>query len=158
VPGEDGQPLGGVAAPPQNATPIAPLPSAADELARPNLARTPIYDFDPDHRKRFHEATIKALEVYADQADDDRRMRRTIAGRVFWAIAVQVLIADAAFLVYGFWNHWNVPGSTINAWLVATVVQVFAVGLVITRSLFPAARALLQRAFVDPVLDASAGR
>jgi hypothetical protein len=59
---------------------------------------------------------------------------------------VQVVIADVAFFIYGFWNEWEIPGGTINAWLAATVVQVIAVGLVITRSLFPSsAKALLHR-------------
>ena len=44
-------------------------------------------------------------------------------------------------LIYGFANDWHIPGSTMNAWLAATVVQVIAVGLVITKSLFPSKRA-----------------
>ena len=48
-----------------------------------------------------------------------------------------IVIADVAFLIYGFWNGWDIPGSTISAWLGAVVVQVIAVGLVIARSLFP---------------------
>jgi hypothetical protein len=115
----------------------AGLPRAADILARPSLATDPLNDLDPDHKRRYYEATIKKLEIEAKQADDDREMRKAIAEQVFEAIKWQVAIADAAFLVYGFWNGWGIPGSTISAWLGATVVQAIAVGVVITRSLFP---------------------
>lgn len=116
---------------------LPPLPTASEELARVDLRPTPLYDLGADHRKRLHEAAVKERETHAEQADDDRKLRRMIAGRVFWAISVQVAIADFAFLTYGFWNGWEIPGSTISAWLGATVVQVIAVGVVITRSLFP---------------------
>jgi len=115
----------------------ADLPKASDVLARPTLATDPLNDLDPDHKRRYHEAAIKKLEIEAKQADDDREMRKDIAERVFKAISVQVIIADVAFLIYGFWNGWEIPGSTISAWLGAVVVQVIAVGLVIARSLFP---------------------
>ena len=129
-----------------DAEPPASLSTATEELARTDLHRTPLYDLDEDHRKRVHEASVKEREILAGQADDDRKLRKKIAGRVFWAITVQVGIADLTFLIYGFWNGWEIPGSTMDAWLAATVVQVIAVGLVITRSLFPAAaKALLQR-------------
>jgi hypothetical protein len=113
------------------------LPKASEVLARPSLVTDPLNDLDPDHRRRYYEATVKKLEIEAKQADDDRGMRKDIADRVFKAISVQVVIADAAFLVYGFWNGWEIPGSTISAWLGAVVAQVIAVGLVIARSLFP---------------------
>jgi len=113
------------------------LPRAWEELARKDLHRTPIPELGDDHKRRYHEAWVKEHETHAKQADDDREMRKGIAERVFRAISVQVVIADAAFFTYGFWNHWNIPGSTISAWLGAVVVQVIAVGLVIARSLFP---------------------
>jgi hypothetical protein len=113
------------------------LPSAADELARAIQTRAPVFDFDDAHRQRLQEAAVQERETHAKQADDDRTMRKEIAGAVFTAIKWQVAIADAAFVVYGFWKHWNIPGSTMSAWLGATVVQVIAVGVVITRSLFP---------------------
>jgi hypothetical protein len=113
------------------------LPLASEVLDSPTLAAHPLNDLDADHKRRFHEAAIKKLEIEAKQADDDREMRKDIAERVFKAISVQVVIADVAFLTYGFWNGWEIPGSTISAWLGAVVVQVIAVGLVIARSLFP---------------------
>jgi hypothetical protein len=113
------------------------LPRAAEELAREDLHPTPVAELGDDHKRRFHEAWVKEHETHAKQADDDRAMRKDIAGRVFRAISIQVVIADAAFFIYGFSNHWDIPGSTMSAWLGAVVVQVIAVGLVIARSLFP---------------------
>jgi len=122
----------------QEATKPTDLPSASTQLAQADPRPAPLFDFDHDHRQRFHEATVKEREIRAQQASDDRALRRTIAKWVSWAIGAQVAIADVAFLTYGFWNGWKIPGSTMDAWLGATVVQVIAVGLVITRSLFPA--------------------
>jgi hypothetical protein len=115
----------------------AQLPSASEELARLDLGVTPISELGDDHKRRFHEAWVKEHETHAKQADDDREMRKDIAERVFRAISIQVVIADLAFFIYGFGNNWHIPAGTVGAWLGAVVIQVIAVGLVITRSLFP---------------------
>jgi hypothetical protein len=134
MPDEGGEPPD----PSAPSVPPAPSPeaSASSQVVRPT-GRVSVYEFDPDHQRRFAEATVRKLEIEAEQADNDREMRKDIAERIFKAISVQVVIADLAFLVYGFWNGWEIPGSTISAWLGAVVVQVIAVGLVIARSLFP---------------------
>jgi hypothetical protein len=137
MPEENGQPED--ATEPSSPPDLAPLPTALEELAREDLKRTPLPELADDHKRRYHEAWVKEHEIHAKQADEDRAMRKEIAGRVFLAISIQVVIADIAFLTYGFWNGWDIPGSTISAWLGAVVVQVIAVGLVIARSLFPAA-------------------
>lgn len=123
---------------PASSAPLPPLPSASDELARADLRRVPVPNlYSSAHQQRIHEAAVLEREVHAEQVADNRKLRRRIADHVTAAIAVQVGIADAAFLIYGFWNGWNIPGSTVVAWLSATVVQVIAVGLVVTKSLFP---------------------
>jgi hypothetical protein len=119
---------------PPDAAPVRAAPVVA--VSRP-AERQSLYDFDPDHKRRAQEATVKKLEIEAEQADNDRQMRKSIAEDVFAAIKWQVGIADVAFLIYGFWNAWNIPSDTVDAWLGAVVVQVIAVGLVIARSLFP---------------------
>lgn len=116
------------------------LPSASEELRRSDFRAQPvskISDLEDDHKRRLHEAWVKEQETHAQQADDDRAMRRDIAEKVFRAISVQVVIADVVFLIYGFGNDWHIPAGTIGAWLGAAVIQVIAVGLVIARSLFP---------------------
>lgn len=113
------------------------LPTADEELARAQASPViPIPDLSDDHKKRYYEALISQLETRAKQAEDDRKLREKIADRVSWAAAAQVGIADLAFLVYGTCNDWHIAGSTMSAWLAATVVQVIAVALVIVKSLF----------------------
>jgi hypothetical protein len=90
-----------------------------------------------EHRERFNEAEVKRAETRAEQDSDNRKMREKIAEWVSYAVGAQVVLADVVFLIYGFGNEWHVPPETIVAWLSATVVQVIAVGLVITKSLFP---------------------
>lgn len=72
---------------------------------------------------------------------DEHELRKKVARWVYVATALQVLLADVAFYFYAAWGvHWNVPTQSISAWLAATVVQVIAVLLVITRYLFPTRR------------------
>ncbi len=134
MPDEGGEP------PDASAPSVPPAPSleasASSQVVRPT-GRVSVYEFDPDHQRRFAEATVRKLEIEAEQADNDREMRKSIAERVFEAIKWQVIIADVVFVIYGTVNLWNIPGGTIGAWLGAVVVQVIAVGLVIARSLFP---------------------
>jgi hypothetical protein len=56
------------------------------------------------------------------------------------AMGVQILIADAAFYLYGHAYHWKVPVGAMQVWLGATVVQVIGIVLVIAKSLFPEER------------------
>ena len=127
----------------ESAPPTLPsLPSASEELARQELPPVPVYGLLTDaHTQRLHEAAVQERETHAKQLEDNRKLRKRIADHVSLAVAIQVGIADVAFLIYGFWNGWDIPGSTIIAWLSSTVVQVIAVGLVVTKSLFPAAEA-----------------
>ena len=98
----------------------------------------PVYGLLNDaHTQRLHEAAVQERETHAKQVEENRKLRKRIADHVSLAVAIQVGVADVAFLIYGFWNGWEIPGSTIVAWLSATVVQVIAVGLVVTKSLFP---------------------
>jgi len=62
---------------------------------------------------------------------------------VIYAIGLLLLLlavvgaADWVFLRYLEGNHWTVPGSTIDSWLGATVVQVIGIVVVVVRYLFP---------------------
>lgn len=113
------------------------LPSATEELARAQAGPVvPITDLSDDHKQRYYEALVSQLETRAKQAEDDRKLREKIADRVSWAAGAQVVVADLAFLIYGTSNDWHIAGSTMSAWLAATVVQVIAVAIVIVKSLF----------------------
>jgi hypothetical protein len=117
----------------------APLGDASTALAHANPQ-----PMSPGHRERFNEAEVKRAETRAEQESDNRKMRERIALWVSYPIGAQVLVADSVFLIYGFGNDWHIPVEAIVAWLSATVIQVIAVGLVITKSLFP------PRTAVDP--------
>lgn len=72
------------------------------------------------------------------QRTDEHELRKKVAACVYIATAVQVVVADVAFYLYaGAGQGWDVPTQAISVWLGATVVQVIAVLLVITRYLFP---------------------
>jgi hypothetical protein len=83
-------------------------------------------------------AEVEITKTLAKQADDDRALRKSVAKKVFLAVAVQVVIADLVFVKYADSKGWgNIDPSTMHVWLGATVVQTIAVALVIARSLFP---------------------
>ncbi len=94
-------------------------------------------NLNAEHQRRLNEALVKQQETKAEQADDDRGLRKRFAIWIAAAVGIQIAAADVVFVVYGAANAWVMPGSTISAWLGATVVQVIAVAVVIVRSLFP---------------------
>jgi hypothetical protein len=76
-------------------------------------------------------------ELARSKAEQEIGFRKMYANGALVAMGIQVLIADAAFYIYGYANGWHIPSSAIEVWLAAVVVQVIGVVLVITRSLFP---------------------
>lgn len=62
--------------------------------------------------------------------------RRVYAYGLLGVAAVQLAVADAAFLIYGFYNDWRIPVAAVDAWLGATIVQVIGALMVIARALF----------------------
>jgi hypothetical protein len=100
------------------------MSSADDLLANARPTRVPFSDRKNEHKLQ------RRVEEHA--------LRKTVAKWSYIALAAQIGIADAVFIAYA-WNgrHWNLPVAAISVWLSATVVQVIAVLLVITRYLFP---------------------
>lgn len=70
------------------------------------------------------------------ETGDRLRARRVYAYCLLALVVVQLGVADATFLVYGFSNAWRVPAAAIYAWLGATIVQVTGGVLIIARSIF----------------------
>jgi hypothetical protein len=62
--------------------------------------------------------------------------QRVYAYGLFAVAVVQLAVADAVFLIYGFYNDWHVPAAAIDAWLGGTIVQVIGALLVVARALF----------------------
>lgn len=124
---------------PTPAAASAAQPTPAEVLGRVGVSPQPL-NFNAEHQQRLNEALVKQQETKAEQADDDRGLRKKFAICIAIAVGVQIAAADVVFAVYGSANAWEIPGSTISAWLGATVVQVIAVAVVIVRSLFPPPR------------------
>jgi hypothetical protein len=64
-------------------------------------------------------------------------LHRRVGNGALMLMVIQLFIADAAFYIYGFTNHWHIPTAAITTWLGATVVQIVGVVLVIAKNLFP---------------------
>jgi hypothetical protein len=132
-----------MAEPRQPQEPIAA--AAASQPTNPPVA-TPATAGDLLRDRKVEE---KAPTNYRDQKQaqrllqrrEEHELRKTVATWVYRATAVQVAAADVVFIIYAWVGRdWDVPVEAISAWLGATVVQVIAVLLVITRYLFPAHR------------------
>jgi membrane protein implicated in regulation of membrane protease activity len=76
--------------------------------------------------------------VLTEQAN--RRLRNGIAVAALVLMALQVLAANGIFAWYGVAAAWNVPASTVTAWMATTVIEVVSVVLVNVNYLFPAER------------------
>ncbi len=125
-----------VATAPESSDHPADRPTSAEVLERSGAEPKPL-NLNAEHQRRLNEAIVKEQEAKAEQAGDDRSLRMWIAIGTSIAVGVQLIVADGVFIVYGATNSWVIPGSTISAWLGATVVQVIALGVIIVRSLFP---------------------
>lgn len=99
------------------------------------LAPAPISDAQPAPTLAEHEAEKQRLAN--ERARNELGYGKVYAYGALAAMAVQVLIADAAFYLYGHAYHWRIPVGAIQFWLGAIVVQVIGVVLVIAKSLFP---------------------
>jgi hypothetical protein len=74
---------------------------------------------------------------YVDlQQDID--LRKTYARRMLVILGAELFFVNLVFLLYtAIGVHWRVPGTTMQVWLSATVVQVVGIVYVVTRYLFP---------------------
>jgi hypothetical protein len=94
-----------------------------------------ITDAEPAPTLAEHEADRRQLET--EKARNELGFGKIYAYGAIGAMAIQVLIADAAFYLYGNAYSWRIPVGAVQVWLAAVVVQVIGVVLVIARSLFP---------------------
>jgi hypothetical protein len=68
----------------------------------------------------------------------DIKLKKKYANWLLWLITVQLIVADAVFIVYAKeGEHWRLDAGVIQVWLVTTLVELIGVALVITRYLFP---------------------
>lgn len=71
----------------------------------------------------------------------DMELRRKYARRMLLILGLELAFVNLLFLMYTWQGvHWKIPGTTIQVWLSATVVQVVGIVYVVTRYLFPPRR------------------
>lgn len=76
-------------------------------------------------------------EKVADKRQD-RQLKKFYAQLIVGLMGVQLLIADVVFVMYAWKGRgWDVQPEVMQAWLLATVVELIGVVIVITRNLFP---------------------
>jgi hypothetical protein len=68
----------------------------------------------------------------------DMELRRRYAKRMLWILGAELTFVNGMFFLYTWLGvHWKIPGTTIQVWLSATVIQVVGIVYVVTRYLFP---------------------
>jgi hypothetical protein len=70
-------------------------------------------------------------------ARTDVSLRRFIGYGAVVVTAAQIVVADYLFFRYGHDNSWSIPVGGIQAWLAATVIQVFIIVRILAKYLFP---------------------
>jgi hypothetical protein len=103
------------------------IPGAVEALlAEANPPPAPRDKLEADRRK----ASSERLKLSV-------KLAKLIGYGALVAVVIQVVLADAAFYIYGFLNHWKIPAASISAWLAAIVVQVVGVVMVVAKDIFP---------------------
>jgi hypothetical protein len=70
--------------------------------------------------------------------EQDIQLKKIYALVLLSGLGIQLVIANAAFFLYGFVGvDWKIDPNVMQVWLAATVVEVVGVVLVVTRYLFP---------------------
>jgi hypothetical protein len=82
-----------------------------------------------------HRASFDGLNRQKRKNEVD--LHRRVGNGALLLMVAQLVVADAAFYLYGFENGWQIPTAAITAWLAATVIQIVGVVLVIAKNLFP---------------------
>jgi hypothetical protein len=83
------------------------------------------------------QAKTSLANAQLDAAKTDVRLRKFLGYGALVLMAIQIVVADAAFWIYGFTNNWDIPVAGINVWLGATVIQVAVVVRTVAKYLFP---------------------
>jgi hypothetical protein len=87
-------------------------------------------------QQRVWQSSDLYAHLWTQDFQQDIALRRQYAKGAAWLVGVQMFLANAVFIGYGFALGWQLPTAAITAWLGATVAQTIGVVLVITRYLF----------------------
>ncbi len=109
---------------------------STDDGAEAQGADTPSID---DAVDTTQEKPVQRMpgDLRRQDVQQDIELKRDYGRWALIAMGGQLVIADCVFVGYGFGVAWQIPPNVIIGWLGATVIQVIAVVLVITRYLFP---------------------
>ncbi|HTL42225.1 MAG TPA: hypothetical protein VL294_12205 [Pseudolysinimonas sp.] len=80
---------------------------------------------------------VRRDRASADDAELDVKLKKMVAAIALILMAIQIVVADIVFVVYGNAQEWKIDTPAISAWLGATVIEVIGVVLVIASYLFP---------------------
>ncbi len=84
------------------------------------------------------EGEVELDRVRRQDAAQDVRLKRLYAYFLPGVMVAQLAVADLGFFLYAWLGvGWRIETSIMHVWLGATVVEVIAIVLVVTRYLFP---------------------
>src|ERR1700744_5125737 len=109
--------------------------STLDELRAEGRGRDEMPEEFKHLPEREREQGMLLRQMFADQ---EHGLRQSYADWIIRLLGVQLLVADAVFVVFAWagWD-WQLKSGVIEVWLAATVVQVVSVMAIVTRHLFP---------------------
>jgi hypothetical protein len=108
---------------------IEAVPSEADQIITGPL--------DVEVRLQSLPNEDKSTKINLKAFENAATMWSSYGWVILFLMVAEVVFVNVLFYIYLDVNHFQVPDSTINVWLSATIFQVFGVVLVVTRHLFP---------------------
>lgn len=118
-----------------------PAPAAVPVPVESQLPTVPLSDQeDLESLKKRQELTQadKRFEAEMEQRRIDRDLKKSIATLVFRFLAMETLGLFVVVLMQGFRPlNFHLEDSTINIFLGATLLQISAMAIIITRHLYP---------------------
>lgn len=101
-------------------------PEEFGAFAEPGTA-TPMDSLPADTRSELvHREIHERLELRGNYA-------RWLLG----VLIIQILVVHVVFLLYGFWNQWDVTGSIFVTYLATTLGETVGLATIVVRYLFP---------------------
>ena len=116
-----------------SATSAVSATAAASEVATQILESS-----NPSGKLESLSSEARIAGAAATQAEQANTLRSIYGYVLLGFVLFQIIAADVIFVLYVDWGrHWNVPSTTLNVWLGATVVQVLGVVVIVVHYLFP---------------------
>lgn len=93
---------------------------------------------DSSHEAEKKSLAIKRLQAKIADLDQDRDQRRTYANRLFWLVAVWLVVIGLIVLLHGF-SHvpFTLSGAVLTTLIGSTTVSVLGLFAIVANYLFP---------------------